>query len=196
MYDACGVIDTGWTGACGACSVIDLHVQCIRCHWHRIHSACSVIDTACTMHVVSLTPNAQCMQCHWLMQFFQWQWHHKHRACGVIDTACIIWFFYHFHHFAYYFHFSKFFKILLCIRCQWHRMHCAKHAVSLTLYAFLKFRISSQIWIYIRKGPRTNVIMKKRGSKISWYCPFKKQELFMAAHYNRQNTLKFYSSLQ
>jgi hypothetical protein len=31
----------------------------MRCHWCRMHGAFGVIDTACTVHAVSLTPHAQ-----------------------------------------------------------------------------------------------------------------------------------------
>jgi hypothetical protein len=30
----------------------------------KIKNACGINDTACTMHVVSLTPHALCMRCH------------------------------------------------------------------------------------------------------------------------------------
>jgi hypothetical protein len=61
--------------------------KCMPCHWHRMHDACSVIDTACTVHavsvtlharvhVVSLIPHARCMLCHW---------HRMYGACGVTD---------------------------------------------------------------------------------------------------------------
>jgi hypothetical protein len=31
----------------------------MRCQWHRMHDACGIIDTACTVHAVSLTPHAK-----------------------------------------------------------------------------------------------------------------------------------------
>jgi hypothetical protein len=63
---------------------------CVRYHWHRMHGACGIIDTACTVHAVSLTlhacvhavsliPHAQCMLCHW---------NRINGTCGVNDTAC------------------------------------------------------------------------------------------------------------
>jgi hypothetical protein len=67
--------------------------RCMQCHWHRMHDACGVIDTACTcacgvndttctVHAVSLIPHAWCMRCHW---------YRMHGVCIVIDTACKIW---------------------------------------------------------------------------------------------------------
>jgi hypothetical protein len=33
--------------------------KCMRCQLHRMHDACGVNDTACTMHAISLTPHAK-----------------------------------------------------------------------------------------------------------------------------------------
>jgi hypothetical protein len=55
--------------------------SCMRCHWYRMHRTWGVIDTACTVHAVSLIPHAPYMRCHW---------YRIHRACGVNDTACIL----------------------------------------------------------------------------------------------------------
>jgi hypothetical protein len=48
-----------------------------------MHGACGVIDTACTVHAVSLTPDARCMQNSNAMEKIK-------NAFGVIDTACMI----------------------------------------------------------------------------------------------------------
>jgi hypothetical protein len=59
-----------------------------------MHGACGVIDTACMVHVVSLTPHAQ--------KFFEQLRKVKiicktamvckkiNNACGIIDTACTV----------------------------------------------------------------------------------------------------------
>jgi hypothetical protein len=81
MHGACGVIDTACTNKflnnfeqwksyakqrwyakklkMHALSIRP-HARCMRCHWHRMHDACGVIDTACTC------------------------------ACGVNDTTCMV----------------------------------------------------------------------------------------------------------
>jgi hypothetical protein len=49
------------------------HRRCIWCHLLCMHHACDVIDTACMLHAVSLTPHAHkkfrttswCMRCKW-----------------------------------------------------------------------------------------------------------------------------------
>jgi hypothetical protein len=46
------------------------HVPCMQCQRHCMDHACSVNDTACSMHPVSITP--------------------MHRAPGVNDTACTV----------------------------------------------------------------------------------------------------------
>jgi hypothetical protein len=102
MHGACGVIDTACTvhavsltphAHVYAESLIP-HAWCMRYPWHRMHkklrklkiirktamvckkikNACSVNDTASTVHV--------CLRCHW---------HRMHGACGINDIACKIW---------------------------------------------------------------------------------------------------------
>jgi hypothetical protein len=106
----------------------------MRCHWHHMHDACVVIDTACMVHVVSLTPHAWCMQCHW---------HRMHGACGVNDSACTKFFWTtsksenHMQHSG---GMQKKFKMhelsmtlhARCMRCLWYRMHNACGVIDTT----------------------------------------------------------------
>jgi hypothetical protein len=54
---------------------------------------------------------------------------------------------------------------------------CIVHAVSVTLHAFLKIRISSRIRIYIRKGFSPRRMFWWKQPKISWHCPFTVKQL-------------------
>jgi hypothetical protein len=43
-------------------------------HRHRMHDACGVIDTACTVHAVSLTPHAKYDTACTIDEQFVWPW--------------------------------------------------------------------------------------------------------------------------
>jgi hypothetical protein len=76
--------------------------SCMRCRWPRIHRACSINDTACIVHAVSLTPHAfltflhsiavfhmifSFLSCLKILLFLWCHWPRMHRACGVNDSA-------------------------------------------------------------------------------------------------------------
>jgi hypothetical protein len=127
------------------------HARCIWCHWHRMHGACGVIDAACTVHAVSLTPHthvhavsliphAPCMRC----------WHRMHKnlfeqlqkgkiicktamvckkiknTCGVNDTACTVH------------------AVSLILHARW--MRCHWHSRKSRDSVPLKVRISKNYW--------------------------------------------------
>jgi hypothetical protein len=106
-----------------------------------MHSACSIIDPACMVYAVLLTPHAPCMQCQWpCMQLSMWcLWHCMHHESSLHALR---------HFFAYHHRLhmiftcqscSKFLLCMqcpqhhmhLCIRCQWHHMHHAPSVIYL-----------------------------------------------------------------
>jgi hypothetical protein len=98
--------------------------------------ACSVNDTACTVHSVLMTLRVFFIVLH---------------SIAVLNMI--------FENFTV--HAMSMTPHALCIWCQWHRMHCASgvndtawtvHAVSMTPHAFYKILITSRIRIYIRNG--------------------------------------------
>jgi hypothetical protein len=46
----------------------------MQCQWYRIHDACSVIDTACTVHAVSLIPHAKYDTACTIDEWFERPW--------------------------------------------------------------------------------------------------------------------------
>jgi hypothetical protein len=84
-----------------------------------------------------------------------------------------------------------------CMRYQWHRIH---HACGVNDTAcILKIRISSRIRIYIRQGfsplirgpGRMFWWNKNRGSKISWHCPFKFNQILSFLRFICFGTFRF-----
>jgi hypothetical protein len=114
---------------------------------HKFLGACGVNYTSCTMHAVLMTPHAPCMR---------YQWYRMHRACSINDTGCTINFLHNFEKWKSY---AK--------QKQWHRMHFKK-------FEYLrKFELrNTKRLLPLNQGPRADVLMKNRGPKISWHCPF------------------------
>jgi hypothetical protein len=119
-----------------------------------------IIDTACTVHAVSLTPDAWCMQC---------QWHHVHKiffeqlqkvkiicttalvckkikngVCSVNDTACTKIFS------------NNFKKLKSYTKQRWYvkinKNACGVNDTTCTVHAVSKTIISRRIWSIIQKG--------------------------------------------
>jgi hypothetical protein len=89
------------------------HARIMGYHWHRMLSACRVIDTACTMHMDSLTLHEQCMQGHW---------QRMHGACGVIDPASIWNVWTTLTNESHLWNGFAMQKNEKCMRCHWHRL--------------------------------------------------------------------------
>jgi hypothetical protein len=163
--------------------------------------ACSVNGTAFVVHAVSMTPCAHVHVVSMTLRAF----------LIILHTIAVL-------HMI--FTFRSCSTILLCTRCQWHRMRCQWYRMHRPwgvndTACILKIRISSRIRIYIRKGfnPLSGaqdgcLIKKNRGSKISWQCPFNTktnddwwynkmttyvcQILFIAKRENFWNSLTFF----
>jgi hypothetical protein len=71
----------------------------MQCRWHCMHDSCGVIDTACTIHAVSLTPHAQkifqttyksenyMQNSHAMKKKFKCMWCHWHRMQNMTPQA-------------------------------------------------------------------------------------------------------------
>jgi hypothetical protein len=99
---------------------IQIFKKCMRYHWHCINSACSVIDTRCKVHAVSLTPDAQCMHAKKFSNNFEKGKSYEKRQCYAKKVAVSMtldaW----------------------CMQGKWHHMH----AGSLTPLAWQMIRIA------------------------------------------------------
>jgi hypothetical protein len=117
------------------------------CPSHRMYRASGVIDTACIVHPVSMTPHSPCIRC---------QWHRMHHASCVIDTACIV-------------HPVSMTPHAQCIRCHWHRMHRACgwqwHRMPLKKFEFLRefeFIFEKALFSPLTRGAKDGCFNEKK----------------------------------
>jgi hypothetical protein len=76
----------------------------MRGHWHHMHSACGVIDTACMIKLSNSEKWNLYANCFTMQKI--------KNACSVIDTACTV-------------HSGSMTPHARCMRDHWHRMHGA-----------------------------------------------------------------------
>jgi hypothetical protein len=158
----------------------------MRCHWHRLHSACGVNDTACT---IKFSNNFEKWKSYAKRRCYAKKIknacgviaHRIHGACGVIDTACKIW-----HHM----HSRRTIRMALAaFKGNIYQKHtymfsnCTtpplKKYINLKglpnisiIFRRIRSRIQKGFTPWIR-GPGSIVWWKQRRSEISWHCPLK-----------------------
>jgi hypothetical protein len=102
----------GWAGLKRKC-FFNFHENFRFLKSFRKNPACGVIDTAWTVHAVSMTRYASCIRCHWHgmhMIFTFWSCSEIVLACGVNYTT-------------YTMHAVLMTPNAQCMRYQWYRMH-------------------------------------------------------------------------
>jgi hypothetical protein len=154
------------------------HARYMWFHWYRMHDACGVIDTACTVHVVSLTPHAKYDTACTINERFEWPW----QPLKGISIKNI------------YFPESSYpttekyinlkglpNKKIFSMRYHWHRMHdfCIRKSITSRR---IRSRIQKGFSPWIR-GPGGIVWWQKQRVKISWHCPFKLNKKYLILVY-------------
>jgi hypothetical protein len=147
------------------------HAPCMRCHWYRMQGACGIIDTACTVHAMSLTAHAKYNTACTIDERFERSWQPlKGISIKIIyvpelPTPPL----------------KKYINLkglsnkkFSCMRCHWHRMHdfCVRKSI---ISRRIRSRIQKSFSSWIRGPGGTGIVSfkKNRGSKISWHRPFK-----------------------
>jgi hypothetical protein len=131
------------------------HARWMRYHWHGMHGACGIIDTACTVHAVSLIPHAKYHTACTIDERFERPWQPSKgisiKNIYVPEMS--------------YPTTKKYINLkglpnkkISCMRCHWHRMHdfCVRKSI-----------ISRRIRSRIQKGfsPWICLMKKNRGRK-------------------------------